>query len=306
MREPCVNQPSPRDKSRTVRAVGAVAANQWSVIDERQLRRLGVSSSTVWRWADGGWLYERYPGVYSVGDPNLAPEGLLTAALFFAGPGSALSHCTGAWWWGLTKFEPPVIEISVPVSCSRSAPDIIFHRRRHFDRTWHRRLPVTTLEQTLLDYASTASLEDVRYALAEGEYRHDLNLDEIKKTPGRGRPGSSRLRQALKLHDPRLALTQGMLERAFRALCEAANLPLPEIQARPCGFKVDAYWRKQRVVVEVDGFDGHHTPAQLEEDHQRDLILRRAGFVVLRYAWRQVVARAPEVIADLTAALYQR
>jgi very-short-patch-repair endonuclease len=58
--------------------------------------------------------------------------------------------------------------------------------------------------------------------------------------------------------------------------------------------------------VELDGYRGHHTPAQLARDHRRDLILRRAGIQPLRYSRRDVVALEPEVLADLTRALYQR
>ena len=273
------------------------------MIDHKQLRRLGVSSTTVSRWAADGWLHERFPGVYAVGHPHLEPEGILTAALFFAGPGSALSHGVAAWWWQLVPDEPPVIELSVPSGCSRHAPEVVFYRRTRVDRVWHRRLPVTALPHTLLDCAATASLADVRHALAEAEYRYDLDLDRVRQVLGRGRPGSARLRQALALHDPRLALTASKLERAFLGLCESASLPLPLINERVCGLKVDAYWPEHRLVVEVDGFDGHHTPAQLEEDHQRDLILRAAGIEVRRYAWRQVTQRRPEVSEDLRGGL---
>jgi very-short-patch-repair endonuclease len=302
MPELCVTGGDSWDRARTVRAVGAVAGEQWSVIHHSQLRRLGAGSSTVARWAADGWLHRKYPGVYAFGHPRLGAEGLLAAALFYAGNGCVLSHRIAAWWWELVKNEPPVIEISIPINRTRKAPDIVFYRRRAIDRVGHRRLPVTSLGQTLLDFAATEPLDDVRHALAEAEYHHNLDLDRVAQTLGRGRPGSARLRSALALHDPRLGLTQSKLERAFFRLCEEGGFPMPLINQRPCGFKVDAYWPEHRLVVEVDGFDGHHTPAQLERDHQRDLILRRAGMTVRRYAWRQVTRRRPEVIEDLRGA----
>ena len=60
---------------------------------------------------------------------------------------------------------------------------------------------------------------------------------------------------------------------------------------------------------EVDGLDGHRTRAQRQRDYQRDLVLRRNGFVVLRYSYQQVKRQAPEVVDDLIRALaldYQR
>lgn len=284
----------------------AVAATQWRVVPYWQIKRLGVGYSTVWRWVDGGLLYEKHPGVFAVGHPSLPTEGVLLAALYYGGAGAAMSHLIGTWWWRLTIRKPLVIEISVPHSCTRSAAGVVFHRRRHFDRTFYRRLPVTTLPQTLRDYAVTESLDDVRYVLAEAEYHHDVDLDAVKAACHRGAPGSAKLREALKHHDVRLALTDSKLERDLYALAEAADVPLPMIGAKPCGFRVDAYWPNERVVVEVDGYRGHHTPAQLGRDHGRDLRLRRARIIPLRYGRLQIKAQAPEVIADLRDAIYKK
>lgn len=65
------------------------------------------------------------------------------------------------------------------------------------------------------------------------------------------------------------------------------------------GWLVDARWPDKRVVVEVDGWPGHRTPAQLQRDHQRDLELRAAGYIVLRYSWRQLTDTPAAVAADL-------
>lgn len=59
------------------------------------------------------------------------------------------------------------------------------------------------------------------------------------------------------------------------------------------------------MVVEVDGHRGHHTPAQLARDHGRDLKLREALIIPLRYGARQIRAQAPDVVADLRAAIYK-
>lgn len=69
------------------------------------------------------------------------------------------------------------------------------------------------------------------------------------------------------------------------------------------GWTVDALWRTERVIVELDGRDNHSSPGQLERDRRKDLQLRRAGYVVLRYTWAQVVFEWPAVLADLRATL---
>jgi hypothetical protein len=66
------------------------------------------------------------------------------------------------------------------------------HGRRALNRLWHNGLTVTTVPQTLVDYASQKPFEDVRYVLAEADYHRLIDLDEVRGTIGGGRPGSAR------------------------------------------------------------------------------------------------------------------
>jgi very-short-patch-repair endonuclease len=67
-------------------------------------------------------------------------------------------------------------------------------------------------------------------------------------------------------------------------------------------YTVDARWRTERVIVEVDGGDGHASYAHMQRDRERDLALRRAGYTVLRYTW-QVRGEHAAVAADIRRAL---
>ncbi len=294
--------PAQRDESTSVRRVAAIAGQQWGVIDHRQLRACGIGRSRASRWMTAGRLHRIHPGVYAVGHPTIPPEGALTAALLFAGAGATLSHGTAAWWWRLIDEPPNLIHISAD---RRRQPvaGIQIHHRRSLSRTRHRRLPVTSVSQALLDYATNAPLRRVKRALAEAEFQDLIDLDEVRLVLGPGRPGSARLRVALEQHQPELALTRSVLEERFLALCVSAGLPPPEVNASLGGLMIDMLWREQRLVVELDGHAAHHTAAQIERDHRRDLILRRAGHEVRRYTWRQLSREAREVRADLNAAL---
>jgi very-short-patch-repair endonuclease len=298
-----------RDQPASVRGalVGRVGAAQWGAIDHVQLRNCGVDKDATSRWVRTGRLHPhpKYRGVYAVGHPNLPVEGELTAALLAAGPGATLSYATAAWWWGLIEHQPAVIEISVP-SRREPVPGLKLHHPRHLETARHRRLPVTPVIQTLLDYAATATVQRVRRALAEAEYLKRVDLDDVRHALGRGRPGSATLRKALDSHQPELARTRSKLERAFTRLCRTLDVATPEVNVMLCGYLVDALWREQRLVVEVDGLDGHRTPAQRERDYQRDLVLRRNGYTVLRYTYQQVKRHAPEVAEDLKRALAKR
>ena len=97
-----------------------------------------------------------------------------------------------------------------------------------------------------------------------------------------------------------------VLEERFLALCESSGIVLPEVNETICGLKVDALWRDQRLVVELDGYAAHGGRAAIEQDRGRELRLRAAGYVVLRYTWQQVTGHPLQVTADLRAALAAR
>jgi very-short-patch-repair endonuclease len=267
-----------------------------------QLRGCGVSSSTISDWVAEGYLYEELPRVYSVGHRAGPMEADLATALLYAGPGAMLSHQTAAWWSNLTHRQPQVIDVSTPRQIG-SRPTVRVHGRRDLPRDWHNGLTVTTIPQTLLDYAATMPFDDVRYVLAEADYHRHIDLDAIRAIAGRGRPGSRALHRALDVHWPELARTDSKLERAFLFLVESAGLPRPRVNLRICGLKVDCYWPQYKLAVELDGGKGHNTERQVRRDHGRDLTLRAAGIVVRRYADEQVYHHGEAVLADLRHAI---
>ncbi len=278
--------------------VAEVAARTWGRISRAQLIVLGVSDGTITQWVNEGYLHRVLPGVYAVGHRSAPIEADLAAALLYAGPGAMLSHATAAWWRKLTERQPPLIHVSTPRQC-QSIDNVRVHGRRHLERTWHRGLTVTTVPQTLLDYASDHDFNDVRYVLAEADYQRLVDLEEIHGIAGRGKPGSVMLRHALQVHWPELARTRSRLERAFLALIDEAGLPRPEVNVKVCGYTVDCYWPQRRLVVELDGGKGHSTERQVARDHSKDLTLRAAGITVRRYAERQVLHDGDAVLTDL-------
>lgn len=286
-------------------AVAGIARRQWGVVTRAQLERAGVSRSSVSDWVRNARLHRLYPGVYAVGHRALSIEGRLAAALFHAGPGAMLSHATAAWWWGLWEAAPSRIHVSAH-GRRRSVAGLAVHGRRRLERVWHRRLPVTTVAQTLLDVATDAAPLALRRALAEAEYRRLVKLDAVAAVGRRGVPGSAALNTAVTSHRPELALTRSRLEERFLALCEAEAIPIPQVNATVCGLEVDALWEEQRVVVELDGGAAHGTPAAVEQDRRRDLRLRGAGYLVLRYSRGQVTAQPKTVAVDLHSALTSR
>ncbi|HUA44373.1 MAG TPA: DUF559 domain-containing protein [Solirubrobacteraceae bacterium] len=281
--------------------VGRLADRQWGRVGAAQLRALGTESWLIARWVDGGYLHQVLPRVYAVGHRAPSVEADLTAAVLYAGPGAMLSHATALWWRGLLDRQPWPIEVSTPRR-TRSLHGIRVRGRRDCRREWHRDLPMTTIEQALLDFASRAPLDRVRYALANADFHDALDLAALQVIAGSGRAGSTRLRSALQRHEPKLARTRSPLERIFLPFCEAHAIPLPDDVNLPIeGVLVDAVWWKQRLVVELDGKDSHSSWAQIQRDRSNELRLRAAGFDVMRYGTVQFEDQPDLVANDLLA-----
>ena len=261
-----------------------------------------MSTSAISRWASGGRLHPVHPGVYALGHSSLPIFGRLLAALLYAGPEAALSHTTAGWLWSLIDTEPTRIHLTVP-GRRLSLPAVCVHHTRRLEATRHRGLPLTPVARTLRDLAATLPYAQLRRALAEADYRRLLVPRDVERVLGRGRPGSAALRRALDAHLPALARTRSVLEERFLALCVSADLPLPEVNAAVCGLEVDAVWRKQRVVAELDGHRAHALVAAAERDRDRELALRSGGYRVLRYTWQQITGCPGRVAADMRAAL---
>ena len=63
------------------------------------------------------------------------------------------------------------------------------------------------------------------------------------------------------------------------------------------GEEVDALWREQRLIVELDSRSFHDNPAAFETDRARDMLLQVSGYRVLRITYRRLVEH-PEEVAD--------
>jgi very-short-patch-repair endonuclease len=58
-------------------------------------------------------------------------------------------------------------------------------------------------------------------------------------------------------------------------------------------------WRSHNLIVETDFFDYHRGSVAFEEDHQRELDLRRMGYTVRRYTGAQLDDHPAEIVIEL-------
>jgi very-short-patch-repair endonuclease len=296
---------SPENRGRSG-AVGTIARGQEGIVARAQLQRAGFDRRAIDRALRSGWLHPIHKGVYSTQAPELTTEdALLIAALLVAGDGAVLSHGAAAWRWQIIPAPPTRIELAVP-SGRGSPPGLVLHRSRlrPGDLFLDARFPRTSVPRTLLDLAARYDQRALLKALAEAEFHHDTRPADIQATLRRGHPGSANLRKALDRHTPGHGQARSHLERRFRALLIKNRIELP-LRNQPLGpWTIDCLWPDHRVAVELDGRQ-HTRPHQADSDDDRDLWLRRHGYIPRRYGERQIKHRPDDVIADLLDAFAQ-
>lgn len=286
------------------RAIAELAGRQHGVVARRQLLALGLTKQSVdWRLATLR-LHGVHYGVYAVGHRLLTPHGRWLAAVLAAGPGAVLSHRSAAALWQLRPATGSRVDVTVGVCGRRSRPQIAVHATRnllHRDRAEQARIPVTSVARTLLDLAEVLSGPQLARAVEEAERLQLMDLHAIEDVcrRGTGRRGLSALGALLNDYRGPAPATRSELERAFLDLCHVHGLPRPLVNQFVAGFEVDAFWPRQRLVVELDGYAFHRTRGAFERDRARDAALQLAGCRVLRFTHRRLEREPAEVAATL-------
>ena len=140
------------------------------------------------------------------------------------------------------------------------------------EQTVENRIPVTTISRTLFDLAAVVPRAQVENAIKQADMQQlgdRLSLPDLLGRHPRAR-GATTIRTIL---DRGATLTRSELEVRFVAFIERSGLPPPEVN-RPlhvgdAWIECDCMWRKERVIVELDGYAAHGTFAAFEKDRAR-------------------------------------
>ena len=283
------------------RQVHRLLVLQEGVAARPQLLRRGMSARAIARARASGRLTDVHHGVYAaIPIELLGDDARLMAAILATRGRAVLAAGTAAHRWQLIPAPPIGIELAARLELVE--PRGVTIRRtvlRHGDVVRNGRFRSTTPVRTLLDLAVRYEPRPLLRALEEAEFHHRVHPADVLTTCRRGHPGSAALRAALELHVPGYGAMRSELERRFRTLLIAHGITLPERNQRLGRWTVDCLWRELRVVVELDGGQ-HRRPGQAAVDAERDLWLRRHGYVPRRYTWDQVTGRdSSNVVADL-------
>ena len=271
--------------------MASLAASQHGTVEYGQLIRLGFTRRAVDGMVSRKRLHRIHRGVYAVGHPRLTREGRYMAAVLACGPDAVLSHWSAAALWGVLRPMEQVIAVWAPAH-RRSHGNVKVHWTRALDPRDHTvrdGIPVTTVPRTVLDLAALGNEPMLKKATNQADRGGWLSpgvLTDLQERH-RGRAGTAAFRAATANLTPQTRRTQSDLEVAFLALCRKHELPEPTMNSNMLGFRVDAHFAGTKLVVELDFYDYHRTPAEFDNDRRRDAALKLEGYEVLRVsdAW---------------------
>lgn len=285
-----------------------MAARQHGVVGYRQLVALGFGRGAIEHRVRTGRLHRLHRGVYAVGHAAVTIEGRRLAAVLACGPGAALFRWSAAAQWELLRPMGAVIDVVVP-GRGEGRKGIRVRRATLHPHDLSRRngIPLTSIPRTLLDIASVAKPNVLARAVNEADRKGRLNRQAIHDLleRNRGRRGTRQLRSVIAAVDPATRRTRSDLEVDFRKLCRKFEIEAPISNARVAGHEVDMFWPGAKLIVELDHYDYHRTPAEFTNDRRKWAKLKRLGHNVLPVSDEWLNADPGEVAETVIALLAQ-
>jgi very-short-patch-repair endonuclease len=287
-------------RGRIERGIGAIAEGQYGLVTRAQLSELGLEADAIDYRLKLGRLRPVHRGVYTVGHRLITQHGWWMAAVLACGEGAVLSHRAAAGLWGLRNESR--IEVTAPRG--RHARSRIRVHRIELppdEITTHLRIPTTTVPRTLLDLSTDVSRHELRGAMRQAETQRltdPLTLGNLIERYPR-RKGIANARAIVEEAQRGMGITKRELEHRFQTFLLDAAFPAPTTNTLIEGFEVDCVWRRERLIVEMDGRGAHGSAEAFEADRLRDRKLGAKGWRVIRITWRQLHDQPDEVEADL-------
>jgi hypothetical protein len=254
-----------------------------------------MTEAAVDHWLRRGRLFPLHRAVYALGHEAVGHRGRELAAVLAVGDGTLLAHQSAGGLWAM---RPQWLgAIHVIAGKRATVHGVVCHSGRihPLDRAERHGIPVTSPARTLLDLATVLPERDLESAVAEAAIKALADRPALEALISRsnGHRGVGVLTRLLDDVEP----TRSALEREFRKLVNAYDLPQPILNGRVNGYEVDAHWPEHRLVVEIDGYAYHSTRRAFEEDRIRDAELQALGWRVIRITFRQL-RQTPAATAD--------
>ncbi len=278
---------------------------QDGVITLEQAYASGLSLPAVQRRVQSGNWMRCSRGVYFVDDRPFTNAARVRAAVWGYGERATASGLTAAWWHGLTRFAPDVVDVTMPRTGHGRCHEKTRLRRRDLDPSdvaSVRGLRVTARPLTILEAAikRRGGIE-----LMDGALQHDIELRELWRAQARnkGRSGSPAARILLQAAGDG---ARSAAERVLVKLLREAGITGWRTNHPVGGYKVDVGFPVQQIAIETDGWAFHSDQDAFQVDRRRQNDLSLLGWQVLRFTWLDLTEYPQRVIATIRRAISVR
>ncbi|ODQ89697.1 DUF559 domain-containing protein [Mycolicibacterium holsaticum] len=275
------------------------------VITLAQARHAGLSQKAVQRRVSSGHWRRCTRGVYFAADRPFTDAARIRAAVWGYGSQAAASGLAAAWWHGLTRFAPDIVEVTVPRNSHGRSRAGCRVRRRDLgisDVIEHSGLRLTALDLTVVE---AAVQRGGGAGLLDSALQRHVTLRQLWRAHlrNKGRYGSPRARRLL------YAASDGARSEAERLLLKLLrSAGVTGWQANhPCGpYTIDVAFRELKIAIEVDGWAFHSDQQAFQHDRRRQNYLILHGWQVLRFTWLDLVEYPQRVLAAIRSAISAR
>jgi very-short-patch-repair endonuclease len=272
------------------------------VITLTQARRAGLSKHAVNRRVKAGHWLQCSAGVYFVDDRPFTDSARIRAHVWSYGQRAAASGLAAAWWHGLTRFAPDVIEVTVPRdSNGRRRPGTRLRRRdlAPADLVERNGLRVTALPLTVVE---AAARRGGGAKLMDSALQRHVELPQLWRAHlrNKGRHGSPKARRLLQ------AAADGARSEAERLLVKLLRdngITGWRTNYRVGGYKVDVAFPKPKVALETDGWAFHNDQEDFQNDRERQNKIALLGWQVLRFTWLDLTEYPQRVLTVIRTAI---
>lgn len=287
------------------RALHDLLARQDGLVTLAQAAQTGLAERTLRSWVAAGRWERVAPRVFLVGGHPFTDRARVRAAGLWAGDQGLVCGPAAAWWYGMLDGSPDVVRITVPRARRlRPIPGVEVRRRDigFADRRVVRGLRLTDRPLTVLE--TTVALPDASEFFDRALQKH-VRIEQLYRAHHRaiGAYGGARMTELLTAAADR---ADSAAERLMLAILRGSTIR-GWVRHHPFGiWHVDFAVPASKVAIEVDGWAWHVAPDRFRNDRHKGNALVRAGWVLLRFTWHDLVNRPGYVLAEITAALHPR
>jgi very-short-patch-repair endonuclease len=275
---------------------------QDGVLTLAQAKRAGLSQDAINRRVRSGHWRRCARGIYFADDRPFTDAARVRVGVWCYGCDAVASGLAAAWWHGVTKYAPDIVEVTVARNARLRKRAGTRLRRRDLARAdivERKGLRATELALTVIE---AAVRQRGGAKLMDSALQRHVDLRELWRAHlrNKGRHGSPAARNLLQ------AAADGARSEAERLLVKLlreegitgwrTNYPVG-------GYKVDVAFPKQKVAIETDGWAFHSDQEDFQNDRERQNKIALLGWKVLRFTWLDLVEYPRRVIAEIKHAI---